>query len=474
MTLSASALRDVLARRIAAPIRWSRFRPGFSAAAKGHREGMAERERHSRLSPTRRATLALEALRRVVRHAGDRVPFYRERFRRAGFDWRAPFTLAEYAGLPPLERSDVALAGDALLAEGIDRSRLIPDATGGSTGEPLRYLLDPFERGYLDAGLEWHARSLGASRGARTALFYGGEADPLARKGLGRRIRDLAANRLVFPCFRINEELLEEVHRAFTRFRPEILVAYSSAAEALARHLLASGRRADYPVVAVVAAAEKLKPEAREALAAGFAAPAFERYGSREAGLVAAEGPPGGGPLAVDLAHAIAEPGEAPAGSRAAPILVTKLAHYSMPFLRYRIGDVAVFDPRHRPADGLPFVALASVEGRDMDFLVRRDGGLVHPVELPHFFKDEPVREFAAEQGLDGSVLVSVVPGDGYGPAHGRKIRGVLERNLAGFPVAVREVARIDRTPSGKRRPVVSVLGRSRFAADGRAPRSLP
>jgi hypothetical protein len=207
---------DAVARRIVTPLRWSHLRLGFGTQTAGHRDGMARRRAAQARPANERGDGAVALLRAAVRAAGDTVPFWRERSSRLGFDWRAPFTLADHAAaLPPLERREIAEAGDGLIPEAADRSRPIADATGGSTGEPLRIRLDPYERGFIDAGAEWHYQTIGHAPGRRTALLYGGEVDPLARPSLARRARNWATNVLAFSCFRLDADSLEAVHGAF-------------------------------------------------------------------------------------------------------------------------------------------------------------------------------------------------------------------------------------------------------------------
>lgn len=460
-----AALRDAVASRIVPLVRHSALRPGFASAARGYRGGLALRAEAAALEPAARADRALAALRDAARAAGDAVPFWRERFRRAGFDWRSPFTMDEFRSLPPLERSDVIAAGDSIVSPFADPARLIRDATGGSTGEPLRFALSPEERGFVDAGLEWHYRSLGCAPARRTALFYGGEADPLVRAGFSRRAKNWATNVVAIPCFRIDSAVLERAHRAFDRFAPDLLVAYASAAERLALHLRERNVRASYPRVALVTGAERLSPEGRATIDSVFAARARERYGSREIGLIACETNRPGDALRVDLEHVVAEPeGEPRREDGLAPLLVSTLRSRTMPLFRYRIGDLARFDERHRAGSAGLHASLLAVTGRAMDFLVRKDGGLVHPVELPHFFKDLPVREFQAVQSDGGEVVVSVVAAPGFSPAHRERIRDVIARNLRGYPVTVLEVDAIARNASAKLRPVVSALARERAA----------
>ena len=60
-----------------------------------------------------------------------------------------------------------------------------------------------------------------------------------------------------------------------------------------------------------------------------------------------------------------------------------------MPFIRYKIGDMAIYQPNPCPCGrGLP--ALQEVVGRIQDFLVTTDGRFVHGGYFPHTFRQWP------------------------------------------------------------------------------------
>src|SRR5436305_953926 len=61
----------------------------------------------------------------LLRFARVRVPFYRDRFARAGFNPDAPTWAEDFERVPVLTKRDVREHLADLLAEGVDRSRLI-------------------------------------------------------------------------------------------------------------------------------------------------------------------------------------------------------------------------------------------------------------------------------------------------------------------------------------------------------------
>jgi phenylacetate-CoA ligase len=82
------------------------------------------------------------ALRALVRHAGDTVPFYRQRFGQARLSVGNLRSLADYQRLPILTKADIRASGRALLSEAYRPSRLHVKQTSGSTGVPLTVYVD--------------------------------------------------------------------------------------------------------------------------------------------------------------------------------------------------------------------------------------------------------------------------------------------------------------------------------------------
>jgi phenylacetate-CoA ligase len=448
-----SALRDWTGRAAVGAIDRVRRIRGGTRVAEGHYiEGRRLRREARQWSAAQRESWMLAQLRRAVRHAAE-TPFYRARFRDAGFDPASDFTFDDYARLPILERADVSQGWEAMLSSRVAPADRRKDGTGGSTGTPLSYFSGPEERGWRLSGQDDFMAQLGLRRGESMAYLWGHHIDQRERETARERVRDLLMNRRWFDCFRLSPEVLQRYHQELTDFMPNGLLAYASALDALATELLSRGLTATYPARRLVTGAEKLWPAQRARIQQAFAAPLHEQYGSREIGLVAAQhGDPSRSlALDVDWANLLVEPeGAGPEAS----IIVTKLHADAMPMLRYRIGDQAHFGGHCRP--GHPVFQLEEVLGRQLDGLHLPDGRWVHGVGIPHMMKDLPVREFQIRQAADYSIEVSIVPGADYTPDASARIAQVLGDNLPGIPIRVRTTDAIPRSAANKWRPVIT------------------
>jgi phenylacetate-CoA ligase len=145
-------------------------------------------------------------------------------------------------------------------------------------------------------------------------------------------------------------------------------------------------------------------------------------------------------------------------------LLVTTLSNYTMPLIRYRIGDRAV-----RGADlcscGRPYPLLDRVLGRTESCVVRPGGGIV----LPEFFihvigvehNDGSIAKFQVVQESLRGLTVVVVPSEGAGEralANADSIRARIVQAMGDCEVEFALVDRIEPTPTGKHLYVVNKM----------------
>ena len=109
----------------------------------------------------------------LLQHAYDHVPYYREAMDKARVD---PATMARERSLeklPLLQRATIAQQVQRLRATNISADRFVPNGTGGSTGEPLRFFDDREEAGWSDAAAWRSQRWYGVDVGDRCAYLWG-------------------------------------------------------------------------------------------------------------------------------------------------------------------------------------------------------------------------------------------------------------------------------------------------------------
>ena len=447
-------VRETLTRGVLLPISHLRrlIHPARRPVILAYYRAMALRNTLTSLDEEARLNWLMNQLRQLVRFAGRETRYYQELFERIGFDPTLDFSFDDFAKLPILERHHVSRSGKDLIGRRLRKSQLRRDATGGSTGEPTEVWLGPEEQGWRESGLEYPMRRIGVPTGVSTGFFWGHNLDPVSRNSFRDRYHDFEANRRWFDCFRLSPEMFETYHQEFERWRPTCIVAYASALAQFADYLFEHGYRPTYPTRCFVTGAEKLLPAQRELIREVFKKPVHERYGSRDAGLMAFQySPEDTLDYEVDWASVFIEP---ETSDPLSPILVTKLHADAMPMLRYRIGDMGRFPAGSKP--GYPIFVLNEVLGRESARIWLRDGRWIAGTQFPHLLKDFPVKEFMCVQRPDYSVQLAVVPRNGFSEESKRRIHQIVTQNLPGLEVRVIVVEEVPRTAANKLQPVLS------------------
>jgi phenylacetate-CoA ligase len=248
------------------------------------------------------------------------------------------------------------------------------------------------------------------------------------------------------------------------RSRPTCLEGYADALYELAVRV----ERDALPMRApgtIVSSAGTLLPHMRETIERAFGARVFDRYGSREVGDIAAECDRHEG-LHVfgetTIVELVDEDGREVGEGGEGEVLVTSLHNYTMPLIRYRIGDRAVRGT-DRCSCGRPYPLLAGVAGRSESRLRSMDGGVVLPAFLRHVIgvegNDGSIRKFQVVQEAADRITVVIVPYEGSeGRALAREddMRARIQQKMGECEVRFVLADHIDPTPTGKHLYVVN------------------
>lgn len=268
--------------------------------------------------------------------------------------------------------------------------------SGGSTGEPVEFLIDPASR----RRRQWRFLR---------ALFHAGYR-PGQRLWILSTHRESRINRLARWTYVDLRATESELARRYLQECPQVLYGPLRALLALAEEL---PRNAPRPRV-LVATAELLRSEDQRALRAGFGIEAADFYGMTEIGLYAHRR---AGERHYHLAapdiHAEFLPCEDdPALER---LVITTLSACAMPLIRYDTGDLVRRDPA---APGRPITEFV---GREIDGVLMRNGRRISPYRLTLALESVPgITRYQIVQRADLSLDVLIGETD---PADHRLMR---------------------------------------------------
>ncbi len=396
----------------------------------------------------------------LLEHAYAHVPYYRAIMCEAGIDPAAVTRARSLAMLPLLDRATISAQRERLRATNIAADRFVPNGTGGSTGEPLRFFDDREGSGWSGAAAWRSQRWCGVNVGDRCAYLWGSNFDLSPFRSLSGRLRARILNLQMLPAWELGEKTALQFLSKLTDFRPRLLLAYAGALYEWAR-LLGNHGNPIPSLTAIIVSAETLYDEWRNVIEDCFKVPVYNRYGGRDIKFVAQECPARTGLHinAENLLVEIVRDGRPVPPGELGEIVITRLDNFAMPFIRYRSGDLGVLaDCSCECGRALPL--LQKVEGRVQDAIVTADGKSVSGLFFAHMMKDCPeVKEFQIHQlGID-RLGVHIVLHDRQSFSSRERIERIV-RQYMGPDMQIRFEIRdaIPLGPSGKRRITVSHL----------------
>ncbi|OGW37693.1 MAG: hypothetical protein A2Y97_05560 [Nitrospirae bacterium RBG_13_39_12] len=382
------------------------------------------------------------------------MPFYREKYDKAGVFPHEVNHLEDLQRLPVTERHEIRGKDlSPFFARSYNPSECILRLTSGSTGIPVTraFTLDEI-----------------ALRGAlsrRIFLIY----------GLYPNLRNLVVGdpREWNPPWYQRSAVYRERHvSAFTRqdeqadiyrsYSPDILSGYPSSLRLLGETLRRHNTPFPRPRI-ILTVGELLLPATRSFLEEIFRAPVRDRYGIEEMGYIAWECPVGGGyHVAADCGiFEVVDENDCPAapGSEG-DLIVTSLYNRAMPLIRYRLGDRVSIEPEPCLC-GCVFPRIRRITGRADDLLRLPSGEWVHPVVAAWGIVDIPGMElFRITQNDVKEYQVDLVIRDPLSSEAILNIQHHFKAKLGAEKVTVNRVTEIPPDPSGKFRHIVYQAGK--------------
>lgn len=362
-----------------------------------HRIQFAKTVRQVRDVPTWSPSRILHAqrrrLERLLTHTLSKSPYYRAKFGEVDIK---KFRLDQ---LPPTTKDEMRENFDSLVTDKrlhrTDLEQYVSDdrnlgkwyldeyavcQTSGSQGAPLQIVQNRSSLNVIFALMSARSSPDGAPNlweGIRRLIRPKHVVAMLFRRGVypSSMTVDFMPH-IVAPFARLTRlsSMQADLIDRLNELQPDVLTGYASVLEALA---LQPNRLKLKNLEYITNCSEQLSSRAKARIEEGFGVPVFDHYGTGEC-LQLADACRGCGGVHINSDWAILETVDdnnqpVPAGTSGAKILVTNLANYVQPFIRYEIGDrVALSAQTCSTANNLP--RIERFEGRSAELFWVREG----------------------------------------------------------------------------------------------------
>jgi phenylacetate-CoA ligase len=399
-----------------------------------------------------------EKLNRLVSFVYREIPFYKNKFNSLGIKPQDIRTLEDFGRLPLLTKKEIQ-ENAAMLYPLVKNDKFTNAKTSGSTGSPLSVRMSQLSWAYHHANIMRAMRWHGLDYFSKEVRIGSQSIEP--KKRLGSKLKNAICNRVFIPANNLSDEHLSKYLKKIYRFKPEFLYGYPTALFQLAKFIFnISHDQAKLKIKFVVSHGEELEDYQRDFIQKTFGCRVINGYGAGEVGIISYECPVGNMHIPIESIYLeTIKPNEDYEGGYQ-EIVVTDLHNYSMPLLRYRIGDLGFLSEFKCPC-GRSLPVLSGLKGKIRDIIETTNGRKVHTVIFNDIFKDlisrgGKVYEWQVIQKGLLNFNVNIIKGDNFTDSHLVFLKNLFHTYLGSdAKINFNFVKEIERHPSGKFRAFI-------------------
>lgn len=307
---------------------------------------------------------------------------------------------------PVLEKNDLKSRCDEYLTRSKDE--LVKYSSSGSSGIQSSVYMDKEEQSNIRAILihwwEWAGYSLG---------------DPLVQTGITpnrgflKSLKDLMVKTIYIDAFSHTKEQLDTICKVFEKNPGKYFMAgYASSIFVIAEHAKSTGKK--LTLRSAISFGDKMFYHYRNLIENTFNCKVYDTYGCNEGFLIASQ---------KDLEYKyIMTPhvyleildddgNEVPDGEQG-HVVVTRLDSFSMPLIRYRIGDLAIKLPIEEYPDirAFNYPLLKKIVGRNTDIVKVSPTTTMNVHSFTGIFEYIPeIKQFQVVQKMEGAMEINYI-----------------------------------------------------------------
>ena len=393
-------------------------------------------------------------LQRLLYYAVDSIPFYSNVKISGNTD-----SVSMLADFPVMHKEDVKSNTD-LLIKG-DKRNLIKYSSSGSSGIQGTVYMNKKEESVIRAIMllwwEWAGYKLG-----KTTLQTGMTTD----RGILKSLKDLILNIDYFSAFGLSDREILHLLKRYQSKKGCFLAGYPSSLNAIAEIAIKNSIN-DVNFDAAICWGDKLFEHYKKNIKHVFGTEVKEVYSSNEGFLVGAKKDLDYFYIMSPHVHVeiVDKNGMAVPDGQLGYVLLTRLDSFSMPLIRYYVGDLAIKLPREKYPDKreMHFPLLEKVIGRDTDIVYTTSGKYL----IVHFFTGifeyvPEIRQFRVIQRELSSIEIEYIPAENFEYAIIQKVERIIKDKIKDdLRILWKQVDQIPPTPSGKPQLIQSFINKA-------------
>lgn len=324
-----------------------------------------------------------EKLHDIVKFCGKNIPYYKRAFSETELSINNITKVEDIVKIPVLHKEKLKSNPELFKLDG-EKPFAIQN-TSGSSGTPLSVWVNEYTYKLAMALVVEHEKEQNVSFGDRRATFAGRMIQPISKLTPPFSRFNKFENQKIYSSYHLNEKTFPEYQRDLNEFSPQEIIGYPSAIYELAYQFKIRNAKPKFTPQTIVTNSETLLEWQRNLIEEVFSTKIKDYYGSAEYVMFAGQCINDNyhlNPL-IGITEVIDRDGN-PIINKEGDVISTTLTNYTMPLLRYKVGDRAKLS-KEECGCGKHSNFINSVLGRVDDAVITSDGRKIG--RLDHIFK---------------------------------------------------------------------------------------
>ena len=315
---------------------------------------------------------------KLIKYADQNIPYYKKMIKEHNIRFSEDTIFDDIKKFPILTKDIIRNNFDKLYK--FRDNTYYRNSSGGSTGgEPVIFYQDRDYFAWSAATKilfdEWAGRKIGEPMvklwGSIQDILEGGQ-------GFKEYLRQQLSGVITLSSAKVSEEDMHRYLKTINKIKPGLILAYAHFMGEFTR-FIQNHNLPVYSPRAIMTSACVLFPGVRKNIEDVFQTTVFNRYGSREVGDIACNCDKSIGLHLIPDIHyleIVDDEGREVKAGKSGNIIITLLTNYTMPLIRYKIGDRGVLSEKNGLCrHGLPF--LEKIEGRIVGHFKNKFGDII-------------------------------------------------------------------------------------------------
>ncbi len=311
-----------------------------------------------------------DKLKKLLLHAWQNVPYYKDVLEQSKVVENGIINLNNFDKISYLTKEIIRREGKNIYSKDYKSRKTYANTSGGSTGEPLQLIQDKHYNNinYIVNKIYFQSFN-GKDLGELEIDLWASMRDMQRNYGHYKEIFiNFLYNRIILNSFKMSEDDMRRYVDIINKKKPRSMWVFAESIDAFCKFIKKNNLKITHHPKFILSTATTLYPEIRALAEEVFGCPVLNQYGSREVGAMTVE-------CKYKNSHSFFWSHYIEVVN--SEIVVTLFTNYSMPLIRYKIGDRATSAESFLCQCGHVTAPLKDMDGKVVTQFKKENGDLI-------------------------------------------------------------------------------------------------